>query len=139
MMDSEKILRGILRVIGSASLLAVVFVAVPHAWMDAIHSRLGMGALPDQPVVGYLARSTSAFYAMLGGLFWVVSFDLSRHRQVLVYLGAATTAFGVALLLVDWLEGMPVFWTVFEGPFVVAVGVSVLFLARRCAYPAARD
>jgi hypothetical protein len=89
-----------------------------------------MGQLPDTPVVGYLARSTSAFYALLGGLFWVISFDLGRHRRVLIYLGAAVTSFGVVLLAVDWFEGMPSFWTVWEGPFVTAFGLTLLFLSR---------
>ena len=129
-MASEQTLRFILRLIGTSSLFALVFVAAPHRWMDSIHSALGMGQLPDTPVVGYLARSTSAFYALLGGLFWVVSFDLRRHRQVLVYLGFAIASLGVVLLVVDWSEGMPSFWTLWEGPFVAALGLVILFLNR---------
>ena len=128
--NSEQVLKLFLRLIGSAALLALIFVAAPHAWMDAIHVQMGMGQLPDAPVVGYLARSTSAFYALLGGLLWVVSFDLSRHRLVLIYLGVAITLFGGTLLVVDWWEGMPLFWKVWEGPFVIAFGLAVLFLSR---------
>jgi len=129
-MNSEQTLKLILRLLGSSSLFALIFVAAPYAWMDSIHSSLGMGRLPDDPVVGYLARSTSAFYALLGGLFWVVSFDLRRHRQVLIYLGAAITVFGAVLLVVDWSEGMPPSWTIWEGPFVIVFGLSVFFLSR---------
>jgi len=89
-----------------------------------------MGQLPDKPVVGYLARSTSAFYALLGGLFWVVSFDLGRHYRVLVYLGAAITSLGAVLFAVDWAEGMPSFWTIWEGPFVMVFGLAILSLSR---------
>lgn len=128
--NSEQVLKLFLRLIGSAALLALIFVAAPHAWMDAIHVQMGMGQLPDAPVVGYLARSTSAFYALLGGLLWVVSFDLSRHRLVLIYLGGAITLFGGTLLMVDWWEGMPLFWKIWEGPFVIAFGLAVLFLSR---------
>ncbi len=119
-----------LRVFGTSSLLALIFVAAPYSWMDAIHESLGMGRLADQPVVGYLARSTSAFYALLGGLFWVVSFDLRRHRQVVVYLAAGTLFLGVVLLAVDWWEGLPLFWKLWEGPFVIAFGVAMLLLIR---------
>ncbi len=129
-MTSERVLRLILRLMGSSSLLAVIFVAAPYAWMDSIHSALGMGQLPDAPVVGYLARSTSAFYALLGGLLWVVSFDLRRHRRVLIYLGAAITLLGAVLLVVDWSEGMPSFWTIWEGPFVMVFGIAILSLSR---------
>ena len=70
MSNHEVILKGFLRVLGTSSLTAVLFVFAPHSWMDGIHQWLGLGKLPESPVVGYLARSTSAFYAMLGGLFW---------------------------------------------------------------------
>jgi len=127
---SEQTLKLILRLMGSSSLFALIFVVAPYGWMDSIHTTLGLGQLPDTPVVGYLARSTSAFYAMLGGLFWVISFDLERHRRVLIYLGAAIASFGVVLLVVDWAEGMPAFWTLWEGPFVVVFGLAILLLSR---------
>jgi hypothetical protein len=126
----ETVLKLFLRIVGSFSILALIFVAVPYSWMNAIHAWLGMGQLPDEPIVGYLARSTSAFYALLGGLLWVVSFDLGRHHVVLVYLGATVTLFGAALLVVDWCEGLPIFWKLWEGPFVIAFGMAMLVLNR---------
>ena len=122
-------LKLLLRVIGSSSLLALIFIAAPESWMVAIHAELGLGPLPDAPIVGYLARSTSAFYAIEGGLFWVVSFDPVRYRSVLRYLGATTALFGGVLLAVDWLEGMPLSWTLWEGPFVCVFGLVVLWLS----------
>ena len=99
--------------------------------MVAIHAELGLGRLPDAPIVGYLARLTSAFYAIEGGLFWVVSFDVVRYRPLVRYLGATTTLFGVVLLGVDWLEGLPLSWTLWEGPFVCLFGLSTLWLSSR--------
>jgi len=130
-MAPEKILKLMLRVIGASSMTALIFVAAPYAWMDSIHVDLGLGRLPDQPVVGYLARSLSAFYALMGGLFWVLSFDVRRYRRVLAYLGAAIIFFGGALFVVDRSEGLPSWWTLWEGPFTVAFGAVVLALARR--------
>lgn len=128
--DWETVFKLFLRILGSLSVLGVIFVAVPYTWMNAIHAWLGMGQLPNEPIVGYLARSTSAFYALLGGLLWVVSFDLGRHHLVLLYLGAAVTLFGAALLVVDWCEGLPLFWRVWEGPVVMAFGMAMLCLNR---------
>ncbi len=128
--NSEKILKPLLRFLGTTSLFALVFVVAPYSWLDSIHSLLGMGQLPDKPVVGYLARSTSALYAILGGLFWTVSFDLERHRLVLRYLGAAITLFGAALLVIDWSEGLPFLWKVWEGPFLMALGLAIFSLNR---------
>jgi hypothetical protein len=125
MTGQDRFLRLLLRIVGTASLLAVAGVVMPYAWMDAIHGWLGMGPLPSDAIVGYLARSTSAFYALLGGLLWVVSFDLQRHRLGLWYLGAAIIAFG------DLLEGMPLFWSLCEGPIDMAVGIVILWLSHR--------
>ncbi len=130
MTNSEHLLKLLLRFLGTTSLFALVFVVAPYSWLDSIHSYLGMGQLPDKPVVGYLARSTSALYAILGGLFWTVSCDLERHRLVLRYLGAAITLFGAALLVIDWWEGLPFLWKVWEGPFLMAFGLAILFLSR---------
>ena len=130
-MTADQILKWMLRIIGTSGLFAVIFVAAPYSWMDSIHATLGMGRLPDEPIVGYLARSTSALYAIMGGLFWVVSLDLERHRRVLTYLGVVVALFGVTLLVVDWSEGMPLLWTIWEGPVTVVFGLAMLFLARR--------
>lgn len=50
---SERLL---LRLLGTSSLFALVFGAAPHSWMISIHSSLGMGPFPHQPVVWYLAQ-----------------------------------------------------------------------------------
>jgi hypothetical protein len=128
---NERILISALRITGGVSLLAAIFVFVPYSWMNAIHQILGMGELPSNPIVGYLARSTSAFYALLGGLLLVVSRDVRRHRSVLTYLGLAVASFGLVLLFVDSVEGLPLFWRICEGPFVFLLGVAMFYLNRR--------
>ena len=130
MTRSERALQLFLRAIGSVALLAIFAVFMPYSWMNAVHRWLGMGTLPNDPIVGYLARSTSIFYALLGGLFWVLSFDLPRHRLVLGYLGVVVVLFGVVLTGVDLLEGMPLFWTVGEGPVNMVFGIVILMLRR---------
>ena len=74
---------------------------MPYSWMNAIHSRLGMGELPSAPVVGYLARSTSAFYAIIGGLAWLISYDLRRYASLTLYLGIVFVCMGIILFGVD--------------------------------------
>jgi len=127
---NQRVLVVLLRIFGTTSLLALVFVAAPDAWMRDIHMALGMGELPDVPVVWYLARSESAMYALLGGLFWVLSFDPVRYRPVLRYLGGAIVAFGVALFAIDLTAGLPAWWAWWEGPFVAAVGIVMSALVR---------
>lgn len=130
MTKREPWLKLVLRLVGTVSACAAFCSVMPYAWMNATHQYLGMGVLPDRPVVGYLARSTSAFYALFGGLFWVVSFDLPRYRPVLRYLGVATVVLGILLFGVDRMEGMPLFWQIGEGPIDVAIGAVLLWLGR---------
>jgi len=101
--------------------------------MRAIHSWAELGVMPDTPVVWYLARSTSAFYAIFGGLFLLASLDIDRYRPLVVYLGVSTTALGLVLFIVDSAEGMPASWTWSEGPVVVVSGIVVLYLTRQSA------
>ncbi len=129
MTSRERFLQLFLRVIGTAALLALPCALMPFTWMDEIHRGLGMGQLPGGPIVGYLARSTSLFYALFGGLFWVLSFDLRQHRTVLCYLGTAMILFGMLLCGVDFLEGMPLWWSLGEGPFNVVFGATILNLS----------
>jgi len=139
MPNHERFLQLFLRIIGTTSLTAAFFVFVPDVWMGAVHERLGLGDLPDAPIVGYLARSTSAFYAMLGGLLWVMSFDLRRHRVVLRYLGFALILFGLALFVIDWQAGLPLWWRFWEGPIVCVFGSVILRLSSRLADDAAKQ
>lgn len=81
---AERVLQLCMRGVATVTLLAAIFIAAPFAWMNSIHSRLGMGDLPEAPIVGYLARSSSALDTLFGGLTCVISTDLRRHYLVLL-------------------------------------------------------
>jgi hypothetical protein len=125
----ERILRCMIRCLGAVSMLALIAVFIPYHWMDSIHRALGMGTLPPEPIVGYLARSLSLFYALMGGLFLLCSFDLHRYRLVVCYLGAAFVFFGAVIWGVDFAEGMPGYWKTVEGPMVLIFGIVIFLLA----------
>ena len=114
-------------------LLALVFVVAPRAWMEEIHIWLGLGVFPDTPIVWYLARSTSAFYAMMGGLYWLASYDMGRQRRLLLFLGWWTVVLGVMLSGIDLWVGLPLSWTLSEGPLVILMGLVMLYLISRMA------
>ncbi|MHC4716217.1 MAG: hypothetical protein ACYS5V_04550, partial [Planctomycetota bacterium] len=96
-MRYAKWLKWLLRIGGGVSCLALPAAFLPLSWMDACHQRLGLGALPDGPIVPYLARSLSAFYAFFGGLCIVVSFDVRRHGPTITYIGVTHVVFAAAL------------------------------------------
>ena len=131
MTRSERRLTSLLRGGGTMNVLAIVAVFMPRAWILACHEMLGMGAFPEAPVAEYLARSTSLFYALLGGVLWWLSFDVRRYGRVITVLGVVSIACGVILLAGDVRAVMPWWWIVGEGPFVVALGVAFLLLQAR--------
>jgi len=129
-MNRERLLRLFLRVTGLVAALAAFCVALPYAWMDAAHRILGMGALPTQPFVGYLARSTPARHALYGIVLLAASFDVVRYRPLLRIIGLATIALGLTLFGVDRIEGLPLFWQVGEGSIDVFIGATIVSLSR---------
>ena len=127
----ESWLRLVMRVVGTGGLLAFPCALMPESWMNAIHEFLGMGPLPSEPIVGYLARSTSLFYAGLGGLLWGLSNSPGSYRALIRYVGGAVFLFGLLLFAIDHGEGLPRWWWLFEGPFSMAYGAVILVLSSR--------
>ena len=128
---AASLLRFVLRLEGTVALLSLIGVVMPYAAMDATHQWLGLGRLPSEPIVGYLARSLSAFYAALGAFFWFLSFDVHRHRPTLRFGGIVIVVFGATLIVIDWVEGLPAFWRLWEGPWVIVIGGVIAWLASR--------
>ena len=79
---TERQLAYVLRIVGTVSATAVFPMVMPFSWMDRVHAWLGLGPLPDAPIVAYLARSTCAFYALMGGLAWLIASDLGRYASL---------------------------------------------------------
>ena len=113
MTQSDKALAYVLRCLGVGSLFALVAVVMPFSWMAATHRWLGLGEMPTGPVVEYLARSVSAFYALFGALFLVVASDLDRYRPVVRFLGVAASTSGHQFV-------MPSLVSTEEGSYVTA-------------------
>jgi hypothetical protein len=131
MNDPERILVILLRTIAVAASLAIVPVFMPHAWMDACHRWLGLGALPETPIIVYLTRSLSAMYAFHAGLLWLASRDVRRNDAIITYIAVAVMVFGMCLLWIDIRAGLPWFWIAGEGPFTIGMGLAILVLRQR--------
>jgi hypothetical protein len=116
----EKTLILLLRISAVVLLLAIVPAIMPFSWMMAIHRQLGMGELPQGPIVGYLTRSLSAIYALHGALLLFLSFDVRRFLPVVKCIVLLCIALGAGLLLLDIAVGMPPGWIIGEGPFLIA-------------------
>jgi hypothetical protein len=130
MTTADRVLVILLRVGGVGGLLALIAVVMPLSWMDAIHRWLGLGELPTGPIVEYLARSLSLFYALVGGLCLLLASDLERYRPLIRLLGPTIVVMGALALGIDLASGMPWWWTAFEGPPGVPFGALIYWLAR---------
>ena len=129
-MNKEQVLVLLMRFNAVMLLLAIGAVVMPFAWMDAVHRSAGMGPLPDSAIVHYLTRSASALYAGYGAVILFLSFDVRRYRPVIIFKALIGVAFGAVMLGLDVAVGMPWHWTVCEGPFVITMGVAILWLAK---------
>jgi hypothetical protein len=98
MTKSDKALVILLRFVGVSALFALVAVFIPSSRMAATHRWLGLGEMPTAPVVEYLARSVSAFYALMGALCLVLTTDLERYRPLVRFLGVAFALMSLVLL-----------------------------------------
>ena len=125
------VLRWILILNGIMTLLALPAVFMPTEWMDAFHRNLGLGALPEGPIVQYLARSVSALYAAFGSLTLVLALDLARYGPLITWWGITAIVFGVLLLWIDTSAPMPAHWTWGEVPYLLLTGGVVLLLQRQ--------
>lgn len=129
---ADRWLAWLLRAVGGLLVLALPFVPLPHTTMAAIHHDiLGMGDLPASAIVGYLARTASLLYAVHGAVMLFVSFDVPRYRPLIVWIGYLNGLFGAACLAVDKVVGMPMWWTLLEGPVIVIVAIVTVALAKR--------
>ncbi len=86
------------RLIGLSAILAIFAVVMPFSWMRGIHECLGLGEMPEGPIVEYLARSLSALYALVGFVFWYVSSRVEENLGFVRLLGILFLVFGIVLL-----------------------------------------
>jgi hypothetical protein len=85
------------------------------------------------PVVEYLDRSLSAFYAIMGALCLVLTTDLERYLPLARLLGVAFALMSLVFLGDDLAAGMPWWWSAPKGPRGVVFG-ALLFVLARPAY-----
>lgn len=130
-MRAHRVLVVVLRFTGVVLLTALFPAAMPYSWMDAVHARLGLGTLPDDPIVGYLTRSCSLLYAFHGALLLYLSTDLRRYLPAIRFLVAISVPFGAALFWIDRAVGMPAYWVAFEGPPLVLFALVLWWLAGK--------
>ncbi len=133
MSRSEKTLVWLFRINGVLLLAAWPAVFFPTSWMASIHEQVGLGEMPEAPIVEYLARSASGIYGLLGIACLLIASDVRRYAPFVTLAGLSFLLFGVLMLLIDFQVRMPTAWTYLEGPLLIPLGLIILSLQRRLA------
>jgi hypothetical protein len=128
MSPAERWLSRVLRILAVPVLLAIPCAFLPVAWMDVTHQWLGLGPLPNAPILEYLARSCSLLYGFHGFILLLIASDVRRYLPVIWLMGGAGLAFGVAMLVIDHVAGLPVYWRWLEGSFILLESGIILWL-----------
>jgi hypothetical protein len=121
---------GLLRLAGCITATAFLAIFLPVEWMASTHRWLGLGEFPRTPVVDYLARSVAALYGFHGVLLLIVSRDPIRYRGIVSYVAIMNILFGLIVLAIDIHAGLPLAWTVVEGPPIFLFGIVLALLNR---------
>jgi hypothetical protein len=117
-----------LRLLAILQMLTLAVVLMPVGWIAAWHAWLGLGVMPDDPVLRYVIRGAALAQGAIGVLLWVIATDVVRFRP-LVVTTAAIYLFGApAYYLLDATAGMPRFWCIFDGAFCLLAGGVLLTL-----------
>lgn len=120
----------LLRLAGTITVTAFLAMFLPVDWMAATHARLGLGEFPRAPIVDYLARTVAALYGFHGVLLLIVSTDTVRYRPIVSFVAVMNVIFGIIVLAVDLHAGLPLWWTLIEGPPIALFGMALAVLNR---------
>jgi hypothetical protein len=125
----------LLRLAGTVTAIAFLATLLPVEFMAKTHRALGLGEFPRAPVVDYLARSVAALYGFHGLLLLLVATDIDRYRPVVWFIAFLNIAFGFMIIAIDLHAGLPRYWTLGEGPPIIAFGVVLAVLMRSIPPP----
>jgi hypothetical protein len=120
----------LLRVAGIIMVTAFLAIVLPTEWMAATHRWLGLGEFPRAPIVEYLARSIAALYGFHGVLLLIIARNPIAHRPFVWYIAIMNVLFGIVITAINLEAGLPLVWTLLEGPPVMAFGIASGTLAR---------
>ncbi len=123
-----RLLKTLLRLAGVVTASAFVAILLPEEWMASSHAWLGLGEFPRAPVVDYLARSIAALYGFHGVLLLTVARDPLALRPIVSYVAFMNVGFGAVMIGIDLHSGMPLWWTLAEGPPIAAMGIAIALL-----------
>lgn len=129
-MNRDLWIKWLLQLAGGFMCLAFLAVFMPSSWMAWAHDQMAIGRFPHAPLTQYLTRSTSALYGIHGVLLIALARDVSSHRFVINVIAFLNVLFGILIIGIDFVSGLPLVWTLLEGPPVIGFGALLWWLNR---------
>jgi hypothetical protein len=126
-MNKEGIQKFLLRLAGAFELLAFIAVVMPRSWMEISHEWLGLGEMPNGPVLMFLIRQASYTYGMHGVSLWILALDVKRFRPLIILNGIANLLAAAVFWVIDYTAGMPLWWTIGDGIGCGVLGAALLW------------
>ena len=129
-MSKPQLLAWLLRLAGACELFAFLAVVMPRSWMEASHAWLGLGVLPEGPVLMFMIRQASYTYGMHGVSLFLLASDVVRFRPLVRLNGVSFLLAAPVFFLIDTTSGIPWWWTLVDTLGCGFFGAALLWLTR---------
>jgi len=130
-MNQERLLVWLLRLCGAVEIFAFIAVVMPRSWMEILHAWIGLGAMPEGPVLMFMIRQASYTYGVHGVSLWLIASDVKRFHAFVVFNAIAFLVAAPVFFLIDFTSGMPWWWTMSDPVSCGLFGAALLLLSRR--------
>lgn len=127
-MNRQRLLPWLLRLAGAVEILAFIAVVMPRSFMETSHAWLGLGTMPEGPILMFMIRQASYSYGMHGVSLWVLATDVDRFRPLVILNGIAFLLAAPVFFFIDYTSGMPHWWTLGDTASCAFFGAALLAL-----------
>jgi hypothetical protein len=118
----------VLRLVGAVEVLAFGAVFLPRAWMESIHTGMGLPEMPTGPVFDSVMRQVSFTYGVHGVALWFIAADVRRYRPLVILTMIGYLVAGPVFFVVDLGNAMPWPWIAGNGGSCLLIGALLLGL-----------
>ena len=112
-------------------MLAFIAVVMPRSWMEISHAWLGLGEMPNGPVLMFMIRQASYTYGVHGVSLWVIAANVERFRLLVIFNSIAFLVAAPVFFWIDQSSGMPLWWAIGDAIGCGGFGAVLLLLTRR--------
>jgi hypothetical protein len=107
-------------------MLAFGAVLMPRAWMESMHTAMGMSEMPKGPVFDSVMRQVSFTYGVHGVALWFIAADVRRYRPLVILTVIGYLLAGPVFFVVDLNNGMPWTWIAGNSGSCLLIGLLLL-------------